>query len=109
MDNEDMSDKSRDRAIGMNKPIDRRDFLQGAAMTVAAAAGGMVPELVLGAEFETARAAQDQPGYYPPTRTGMRGSHPGSYESAHAVRDNPNFVTDAEDTGELSLLNIRLR
>ncbi len=100
MNNEDMGDKSRDRAIGMDKPIDRRDFLQGAAITVAAAAGGMVPELVLGAEFETARAAQDQPGYYPPTRTGMRGSHPGSFESAHEVRNNPNFVTDAEDTGE---------
>lgn len=100
MNKQDMDDESHDRAIGMDKPIDRRDFLQGAAITVAAAAGGIVPELVLGAESETAGAAQDQPGYYPPTRTGMRGSHPGSFESAHAVRDNPNFVTDAEDTGE---------
>jgi spermidine dehydrogenase len=26
-------------------------------------------------------------GYYPPLRTGMRGSHPGSFEIAHALRD----------------------
>jgi spermidine dehydrogenase len=30
---------------------------------------------------------QDAPGYYPPARTGMRGSHPGSYEVGHGMRD----------------------
>jgi len=100
MNNKEKGDESRDHDIGMDRPIDRRDFLQGAAITVAAAAGGMVPELVLGAELETAPAAQDQPGYYPPTRTGMRGSHPGSFEAAHAVRDNLSFIANAEDTGE---------
>ena len=34
-----------------------------------------------------ALAAQDQPGYYPPTLTGLRGSHPGAFEAAHALRD----------------------
>lgn len=97
---DDKSVSSRDIDIGMDKPIDRRDFLQGAAIMVAAAAGGMVPELILGADMEVVRAAQDQPGYYPPTRTGMRGSHPGSFESAHALRDNSNFQKDAQDTGE---------
>jgi spermidine dehydrogenase len=32
-------------------------------------------------------AAQDRPGYYPPGLTGLRGSHPGSFENAHALRD----------------------
>lgn len=92
---------NRDRRLGMDRPIERRDFLQGAAFTLsAAAAAGAIPGLVFGAGRDAANAAQDQPGYYPPTRTGMRGSHPGSFESAHAIRDNPDFVADAGDTGE---------
>ena len=31
--------------------------------------------------------AQDRPGYDPPTLTGMRGSHDGSYDYSHALRD----------------------
>jgi spermidine dehydrogenase len=31
--------------------------------------------------------AQDRPGYYPPLLTGLRGSHPGAFENAHALRD----------------------
>ena len=34
--------------------------------------------------------AQDAPGYYPPALTGMRGSHDGSFDVAHALRDG-NF------------------
>jgi spermidine dehydrogenase len=44
-------------------------------------------------------AAQDQPGYSPPARVGMRGSHPGSYETAHAVRDGTERATPSA-TGE---------
>src|SRR3546814_6329940 len=72
------------RDLGMGARIDRRDFLQGAAIT--AAAFGLAPELAQAAALE--RAAQDQPGYYPPALTGMRGSHPGSFEDAHALRED---------------------
>lgn len=89
-----------DRELGMGRSIERRDFLQGAAFALAATAGGGIPGLVFGAGPDAAPAAQDQPAYYPPTRTGMRGSHPGSFEDAHALRENPNLVTDARDTGE---------
>ena len=76
----------RDQELGMDRPIARRDFLQGAAIgTVAVAAGSLAPELVAAAERE--KLAQESPGYYPPTREGMRGSHPGSFEAAHEVRD----------------------
>jgi spermidine dehydrogenase len=41
------------------------------------------------------------PGYYPPALTGMRGSHEGSFEVAHAVKDAPGFDPGrVEDTGE---------
>ncbi|MDP9065138.1 MAG: NAD(P)-binding protein, partial [Pseudomonadota bacterium] len=44
-------------------------------------------------------AAQDQPAYYPPTLTGLRGSPPGSFEAAHALRDGPTLPA-AIDSGE---------
>ena len=56
--------------------ITRRDFLNGVAM--ATAAGSMLSPMDL-------LAAQLSADYYPPLRTGMRGSHPGSFEVAHAV------------------------
>jgi spermidine dehydrogenase len=44
-------------------------------------------------------AAQDAFGYYPPLLTGLRGSHPGSFEDAHALRDGLTWP-QATDTGE---------
>jgi spermidine dehydrogenase len=44
---------------------------------------------------------QNDPGYYPPSLTGMRGSHPGSFEAAHALRDGKRWdAASAADTGE---------
>ena len=72
---------------GLALPITRRDFLQGVAIGGATLSVGaaMLPAEAL-AERSTA-GAQDVPGYYPPALTGMRGSHPGSFEVAHALRD----------------------
>ena len=88
----------RDKELGLNRPIARRDFLQGAA--IAALAGGLAPELAAAAETE--KLAQDAPDYYPPTRLGMRGSHPGSFEAAHELRDGDfwNGATTLHDMGE---------
>jgi spermidine dehydrogenase len=87
-----------DKELGLSRPIARRDFLQGAAITTLAS--GLAPELAAAAEAEM--LAQDQPGYYPPTRLGMRGSHPGSFEAAHELRDGDfwNGATTLHDTGE---------
>lgn len=89
---------SNDKELGLNRPIARRDFLQGAAITTLAA--GLAPELAAAAEAES--LAQQAPGYYPPTRLGMRGSHPGSFEAAHELRDGDfwNGATTLRDTGE---------
>jgi spermidine dehydrogenase len=69
---------ARDRELGMGRPITRRDFLNGMAI-----GGAAVGASLAGASAARA-AAQDQAGYYPPLLTGMRGSHDGSYEVAHA-------------------------
>ena len=41
-------------------------------------------------------------GYYPPALTGLRGSHPGSFDSAHALRDGTfwDSAGTPQDTGE---------
>ena len=67
--------------------ITRRDFLDGVAIAIGgAASGAFLPRFVAAAVAEEA-AAQDAAGYYPPTLTGLRGSYPGSFETAHALRD----------------------
>jgi spermidine dehydrogenase len=73
------------RRLGMGRRITRRDFIDGIAVSAALAASGRALAAV---DPEGGGAApQDRPGYYPPSLTGMRGSHPGSFEAAHALRD----------------------
>ena len=83
--------------LGMHRDITRRDFLNGASLAVGSS--------LLGAPLAAAGAtasAQSMPGYYPPTRTGMRGSHPGSFELAHLLRDGKRWdeAGTSADTGE---------
>src|SRR3954468_1567050 len=92
-----MTDRSRYRralALGMNRAITRRDFIQG----VGASAFMSVP-WPLGARADQAGPPQDQPGYYPPLLNGMRGSHPGSFEVLHGLRDGATPISPF-DTGE---------
>jgi spermidine dehydrogenase len=105
-------DPARDRLLGMDQPITRRDFLNGIAIGATAAVSGPLfaaplPDLSapgaspgpLPGGAQLPPAAQDAAGYYPPLLTGMRGSHPGSFEGAHALRDGKTWPA-ATDTGE---------
>jgi NAD(P)-binding Rossmann-like domain len=67
----------------MGRTITRRDFMNGAAMLVGAS---MLPSNAMG-DAERLPGPQNRPGYDPPLLTGMRGSHPGSFETAHSLRD----------------------
>lgn len=96
-----MSERN-DRKLGMDRNITRRDFLNGVAVgTGGAVAGSMLPGFAWEA-FAASISAQDQPGYYPPALTGLRGSHGGSFEAAHAVRDGKSPAKGAapKDTQE---------
>ncbi len=88
-------DLIRERKLGMDRHISRRDFLNGIAVGVGGGlASSLLPQSGLGAEAP--QFAQDAPGYYPPALTGMRGSHEGSYDVAHALRDGDYWKTAGE-------------
>ncbi len=81
-----MSQQKKDRELGMDRSITRRDFLNGVGVTVGASLAA--PNTVLGELLRVADAPyapEKQPGYYPPAKTGLRGSHDGSWEVAHSL------------------------
>ncbi|MCH9695559.1 MAG: NAD(P)/FAD-dependent oxidoreductase [Gammaproteobacteria bacterium] len=72
--------KSRDRELGMNRGITRRDILHGAG---ALAAAGLIPASAFSKQAPS--APRGASGIYPPGLTGLRGSHVGSFEVAHEL------------------------
>lgn len=89
---------SYDRYLGMHCVITRRDFMNGAAMAIGAT---WMPRFLM-SDSPSGQEPQNETGYYPPTKTGLRGSHPGSFEVAHRLRDGTFWDTAGEpiDTGE---------
>ncbi len=86
-----------DRNLGMHRAITRRDFINGVAIPVG---GALLLPRGAGA-VEQAPAPEPAPGDYPPTQTGMRGSHDGSWEVGHRMRDQRGWdLSGATDTGE---------
>ncbi|MEH6549604.1 MAG: FAD/NAD(P)-binding protein [Pseudomonadales bacterium] len=76
--------KKSDRELGMDRPITRRDILHGMGVLSAAT---LFPLSGCSEELNDAgvNAEATQPTYYPPSSTGLRGSHAGSYEVAHQL------------------------
>ncbi len=75
--------KKLDRELGMNRAVSRRDFLNGVSVALTSS---VFPTSAL----EAFRSLQTRENY-PPIRTGMRGSHPGSFEVAHEMRDGKTW------------------
>ena len=81
----------RDRQLGMDRSITRRDFLNGVRIAIGGAiVTSALPGLELAAETSES-FAQDQPGYYPPALTGIRGNHDGTFTYAHQLRDGKRW------------------
>jgi spermidine dehydrogenase len=97
-----MSDNHKDRELGMDREISRRDFLNGVSIAVGAS---LIPVnstwLNAFGIPQSPFAPEKDPGYYPPAKTGMRGSHDGSWEVAHELRDgNDKDWAESVDDGE---------
>ena len=82
----------------MDRGITRRDFLNGVALTVGAA----ILPCDLFSALDIPPGPEKSPSYYPPALTGLRGSHPGSFEVAHSLRDGTFWKQAGTpvDTGE---------
>ena len=76
----------------MGRAITRRDLLNGAGIAITGS-------LAFPWACRPAAPAATPPGHYPPTLTGLRGSHEGSFEVAHQMRDGKRWP-DAGATGE---------
>ena len=85
-----------DRDLGMHRRITRRDFLNGVALAVG---GTVIPPTGRRRSWRprraTSLAAVQTTGrsVYPPALTGLRGSHAGSFETFHALKDGTFWDT----------------
>lgn len=83
--------KKSDSELGMGQGITRRDLIHNTGVAVL---GASLAPLASGSTV-----TKNSDTYYPPTQTGLRGSHPGSFELAHALRDGVSFKK-AKSSGE---------
>lgn len=81
----------RDKRLGMDREITRRDFLGGVSVAIGAS---MLPACARNGE----PVGRTPSTYYPPGQSGIRGSHPGSFEVAHATVEGAEW--SAESIGE---------
>ena len=94
-----MNDQIRDRELGLNRRITRRDFFDGVRLAVGATA------VAHGAAHgQTLAIPPSNPSYYPPTLGGLRGSHAGSFEVAHAARDGKTWDEATEENDSYDLI-----
>jgi spermidine dehydrogenase len=85
--------QERDRDLGMNSDITRRDFLDGVAYVAGATA-------LAGVAGATQASAGETGADYPPMRQGMRGFTDEAMAAGHAVRDGA-VQGEPADTGEV--------
>ena len=80
--------------------ITRRDFLNGVALGVAAGSGLSPLELLA----QSGGQAASLSGSYPPALQGLRGSHVGSFETGHAMRDGQSWTSSDAGDGQYDLV-----
>jgi len=96
-----MSDEH--RRLGMDRQIDRRDFLNGVAVTVAGASAA----LGLAAQPAVAQESSNAAANYPPRRLGLRGSFPEAVSEFDSIRQGKYAtfpVADSEIQEEYDLV-----
>jgi spermidine dehydrogenase len=93
-----MGDQDQDRELGMGREITRRDFLNGIGIAVGTSlvAANSTWLQAFGVP-QSPFAPEKDPGYNPPAKTGMRGSHDGSWEVAHELRDGQQWPESVDD------------
>ena len=81
----------------MKKDITRRDFLNGTQIAIGATIGGSLLSPWTQAFGGTPNNFTLGKDYYPPAKTGLRGSHDGSWETMHARVMGDDWTVDKID------------
>ncbi|MEM6300214.1 MAG: NAD(P)-binding protein [Pseudomonadota bacterium] len=97
-----------DKDLGMEAKITRRDLLHDASLTaLGIGIGAAFPTAATSAVEAGPKDASHRPtspvpdtANYPPVRTGLRGSHPGAYEAAHALAREGRVFPEPVDLDE---------
>jgi len=89
-----------DKQLGMRRAITRRDFVQGSSVALIGALTGAGTVTAENSAASSPADAARGKAYYPPSLTGMRGSHSGSFEVAHALARQGASFDNPTDTGE---------
>jgi len=80
----------RDRKLGIGRSISRRDFIGGVGVALS------------GSALSSCSWVEAEAPSYPPILTGLRGSHAGSFEVAHQLRNGRRWdASEVEDTLEV--------
>jgi hypothetical protein len=97
-----MALSSYERALGMDRSISRRDFLNGVAVGLGAASSGIPARMVFGQALGTA---------YPPALGGLRGQTDQAAQTLHALRDGTFWKSAGEPrtTGSITTLSSSAR
>ncbi|HUJ51550.1 MAG TPA: NAD(P)/FAD-dependent oxidoreductase [Bryobacteraceae bacterium] len=88
------------RDLGMDRPIARRDFLNGVAIGIAGVSAAL-------SQANAQSQASEQPGNYPPTRSGLRGNYPAAVAEFDHIRSGQYTqfpVPDSEIREEYDLV-----
>ena len=100
-----MSQAKKDKVLGCDRELSRRDFLNGVAVGAGASllTGALEPHQLLAAAVLDDADPTKSPDYYPPAKLGMRGNHDGSFAMAHRMRDgeHADALGTPASTGEV--------
>src|SRR5262245_42308467 len=93
-----MSRRAECRELGMDRRIQRRDFINGMAAGIVGAYGALRADAILARQAPAAPAATP----YPPARLGLRGQHPSAVEAFDRIKAGvfANFPGIDVDTQE---------
>jgi spermidine dehydrogenase len=97
--------EKRDRELGMDRSITRRDFLNGFGIAIG---GGFVLShhewLNAFGLPQSPYAPEKNLNYYPPTLTGMRGTTDATMQAGHALRDGQQWGSASADPETYDLI-----
>jgi spermidine dehydrogenase len=95
----------KDQLLGMGREISRRDFLNGFSVAIGSSlASHRLEWLEAFGSPQSPFAPEKALNYYPPSLTGMRGSHDGSFEVSHQLRDGKQWQAATPDAGAYDLI-----